>query len=475
MTKAKILTIIGLLLFCVVVFLPPIIHGYVYPNIGDDTSGQLAIFDSMQRGIIRPQLQYLGYAIVGYPLVFVSSLVGVEINILFLWFNYTVLALVGVTLYLVMSKIAGSLTGWLSLLIVLFCTQGLLFQFYFGQIFNLINVGLIFPLLLYSATRYLVDRKRKQLISTLLLVALFSSFHTSGIYLPIIVGTTLLGYMIYCKIHKQKIYRRDVIFGLTIIMVATLVFVLAVFLPTMVQIRQYSGYEDTTSVLIAQLGHSMAVPIGNYMMSIVSVTVLVLSALAIVYAKEGKGNVETQSERVFALVLGSSIMVLGVVTFARLSVDPWRQALDLATIMALFIAFCVGLILRGQKTRAIMLVVVLSVGFGLWHNLPTWFDYNSAMRPVDLEALAYADKFETYSSSGTIAPWIYNRFTDAEWIGNEGDIVLMRNKPMTPRSDEDNIWYQQHGWTPDDSYELTKTFSDGKVAVEIYERKSENR
>ena len=475
MNKSKLLTIVGLLLFCIVVFLPPLIHGYVYPNIGDDTAGHLAVFDSMQRGLVNPQVQYLGYVMVGYPLGFVSSLVGVDIDVLFLWFTYGVLALTGVVIYLVMSKLVGRLTGWLALLIVLFCTQGLLFQFYFGQIFNLINVGLIFPLLLYFTTKYLVDGKRSQLILVFLLVGLFSSFHTSGIYLPAISGVALLGYLIYCRMHKQKIYRRVIVLGSTVIMFGGLIFVVAVLLPTVVLIERYSGYEEPFVILAAQIGRTMAVPIGSYMMSIVSITVLVLSALVIVYVKELKWNLKSQSERIITLILASGIVVLGIVTFSRLSVDPWRQALDLATILALFIAVCVGLILRGQRTRLVMLVVFLSIGFGLWHNLPTWFDYNSAIRPVDLEALAYADNFQTYSSSGTIAPWIYSRFTDAEWVGDEGDIVLERNKPMTPRSDEDNIWYQKHGWVHDSSYELAKVFSDGKVTIEIYERKAEYR
>ena len=204
MTRNKLLTIIGLSLFCAVVFLPPLIHGYVYPNIGDDTAGHLAIFDKMQGGTIRPQMLYLGYVIVGYPLVFVSSLVGADINILFLWFNFVALAGVGLTVYFVISGLVDRLTGWLALLIVLFSAQGILFQFYFGQLFNLINVGIILPLLLLLVVKYLEQGKWYQLILLSLFSGLFGSFHTSGVYLPVIVGFTLVGYVMYCLLRKKR-------------------------------------------------------------------------------------------------------------------------------------------------------------------------------------------------------------------------------------------------------------------------------
>jgi hypothetical protein len=121
------------------------------------------------------------------------------------------------------------------------------------------------------------------------------------------------------------------------------------------------------------------------------------------------------------------------------------------------------------------LVLVLAIGFGLWHNLPTWFDYNSAVRPADREAITYMNTLDIdeYNCSPQVAYWIYDRFVEAKYSVNASGLLIVRSLPMTPRSDPKNKWYGGHGIYPDDGYALLKTFKDGKVTVKVYEKVKE--
>jgi len=465
--KVRILTIVGLAVYGVIILLPPIIHGYVYPNVGDDSGGYLAVFDAMQRGVIKPQVQYAGYILVGYPLVFLSNVTSVDIDVIFLWFNFAVLVVVGLVLYFVMTRLVNRLAGWLALLLVIFCSQGILLQFYYGQIFNIINVGIILPLLILATVRYLQNGKRIHLIYTVLLGLLFAGFHTSGIYLPVFAGVAIIIYVGYGIICKAKIQKRAIALGGVVVISSAVAFVMLVLTPTLGIIARY--YEEPPLMLLSQIGKTLAIPLTNYFLSIVSIAVLVLVGLLIVYRRDIVDNIKLNGNRTLIVLLISMIIVLSIAAFAKLSLDPWRQALDLATVFALFVAVCVATLLNHQRTTLVVISVVLSIGFGLYHNLPAWLGYNSAIYPVDLKALAYVDNYKTYSCSGTIAPHIYNRFTEADWVPENGEVVIVRSKPMTPRSDEDSIWYQNHGWQPDDNYRLAKVFSDDGLSIEIYE------
>lgn len=470
--KKGILTAIGLAVFGVVIVLPPLVHSYVYPNIGDDSAGYLAIFDSMQRGIIKPQVQYLAYWVIGYPLAFLGGVSGIDIDPLFLWFNYAALIGVGITLYFVVSRLVNRLAGWLAVALVLFCAQGVFFQFYYGQVFNLINIGIILPWLVFFAVKYFIEGGKWWLGLAVLFVALYGSFHTSGIYLPVMAAFGLLCYAVYGFVCKRKIERRILHVGGVMVGLGLLSFALLVSIPTLRMMT--INYESPVEAVWEGLRNPMVIPLGNYFMSIVSPSVLVIFALLVIHAKETLKSMNTNIVKLSVAVLVVVAVVLAVSAFGRLSLDPWRQGLDWATIFALLVAVLTGILWKCQKTHLVMVVVLLAVAFGLYHNLPTWFGYNSAMKPVDMRALAYADSFETFSCSGSVAPWIYYRFTKSEWVASGGDIVIMRSKPMTPRSTEDNMWYQYHGWEPDDSYELAKTFTDGSVGIEIYQRKDEH-
>jgi hypothetical protein len=173
-------------------------------------------------------------------------------------------------------------------------------------------------------------------------------------------------------------------------------------------------------------------------------------------------------------LLAISAICLGIVVVFKLSNDPWRQSLDLTTVLALLVSVLVGVIITKAKTQLITIGILILIGIGLVHNIPTWFSYNSAITKVDIAAIKYVNSLDDYhyNCSTTIAPWIYNRFAKQEYTENESDLLIVRNKPMTPRSTEGNIWYIEPSkiYYPDKSYKLRNTFTDGDVTVDIYRK-----
>lgn len=468
LNRHGIITILGLLLFCVLIFLPPVIHGYVYPNIGDDSAVHLKALDLMRVGDMT-KVGYLGIMLVGFPLLWISNLTNIGIDSLYLWFNYVALSLVGITLYFVMSRLVNKQTGWLALVLTLFCTQGILFQFYFGQTFNLINVGIILPWLVFFTAKYLAGKKVYQLVLIVIFAGLFGTFHTSGVYLPFIAGLVVVVYVIYCRVKKRSMRLHGVILGSSIVVFSVIVAVLLDPFALM-------GREGIMAVIASvcnPMAKGMAVPVADYMLGIVSPTVLGMLVFACVFHKDIFKNIQGETKILFLILLCTATLLI-IVTFIRISFDPWRTALDLATILALLASVSVGLFKR-QWNKPVVIVLVLLVCWGLYHNVPTWFGYNSAIRPADKQAIAYANTlgYESYTCSAEVAPWIYSRFMEAEYIKDGSDLLIARSKPMTPRSDVDNIYYEWHGVLPDDSFGLVKIFRDSQIEVYVYERKDE--
>ena len=51
--KGRIVTLILLVVFVLIVILPPIIYGYTYPNLGDDCAEHLRMLDEMVKLAIQ--------------------------------------------------------------------------------------------------------------------------------------------------------------------------------------------------------------------------------------------------------------------------------------------------------------------------------------------------------------------------------------------------------------------------------------
>jgi len=210
-------------------------------------------------------------------------------------------------------------------------------------------------------------------------------------------------------------------------------------------------------------------------MDIISPSVLLIVALIVVFSKDILKDISEEG-KALAFLLSCMAIVLAVSAFAKISLDPFRQALDFATVLALLVAVLVSMVASIPKNKLVSILLVLIIGFGLYHNLPTWFGYNSAIRQADREAIAYVNtlNLDIYNCSAEVAPWIYDRFTEPKYKsppeegGIYAPILIKRDTPMTPRGDPENMWYERHGLEPDDNYVPLKSFSDNKVTITIY-------
>jgi hypothetical protein len=179
-----------LAILCVIIILPPIIYDYIYPTGGDDTAHHLIVMNTITLDKPIPEKHlYDGQWIIGYPLILLREWFNIPLATSFLWFNY--LALMGVVIvsYLVFSGLFNQWSGlFVSVTSFLLSSNILLFQA--GAIFSLINMGILFPTILYLGITGYIKRSWGRIIACVCLLVLFGFFHASGKYLlalPIIL------------------------------------------------------------------------------------------------------------------------------------------------------------------------------------------------------------------------------------------------------------------------------------------------
>lgn len=196
------ITLVVLAVFSLIILLPPIIYGYVYPSAGDDSAehmriiGQIDLSNPFSKSV---HYLYAGQWIVGLPLVAFGKITGLNLPVTFLWFNYLVFIGVVITYYLIFSRLFNQLTGIIAIILGVFLSIANLGLFYAGSIFSIINVEIIMMWLLYFAIMAITKRNGNDAFIGGLLGCLFAWFHPSGYYLPIIV----LG-IVVCSVLWRK-------------------------------------------------------------------------------------------------------------------------------------------------------------------------------------------------------------------------------------------------------------------------------
>ena len=145
----------SLLVFCLVILLPPIIHGYVYPNQGDDSAYHLLYVDKLKSGE-EVKANYPAQEIAGHAIVGISNLTGWTVDKIFLWFNYLVLIGIGISIFVLISYVTDWRGGLIAVPLVMFTSTAILFQFNAGAIFGLITIGILYPLCFTLIIRILV-------------------------------------------------------------------------------------------------------------------------------------------------------------------------------------------------------------------------------------------------------------------------------------------------------------------------------
>jgi hypothetical protein len=415
---------------------------------GDDSGMHMEI---LKNGDLWNQL-YWGYAIIGYPLKWFYDFTLINYNDLFLWFNYLVLIGIGATFYFVLSRLVNYKAGLLSLIIPFFVSLGIWWEFEYGMIFNLINMGIIFPFILYSGIRWITQHKRYHLVCLVLLCILFSLFHSTGIYLaPMII----LLFVFALVFKRQYITKPIAVMGISIIIMNLL--------------TSYMLINQTNLILPKAVSYSISgklFPLSYYIdgASSIGIVMTVLSIYLIYRCKK----INKESKLILYALF--SMIVLLIISTLGFSPSPDRQIFDMAILFGLTTSVCVGIVVNYKRESSYLLLtlVVLGASFNIVH----WFDYQSAVLPIDKQAINYMNSLdvETYTVSSNIAPLIYKQFIKEKYIDGDAEVLIVRNKPMTPCSDIKSIAYVQHGIELSDDYILEKTFEDGNMRIDIYRR-----
>jgi len=475
--KEKAHKVLGPLLiavFVVVIILPLLIYGYVYPTAGDDSAQHLLVIDAVSKGEAVNFL-YWGQAIVAYPIRFLSKWTEVSTDNLFLWFNYLALIAVGITFYFVLSRLVNRWAGLLAVPITIFCTHSILRQFYFGTIFNIINMYVILPLAIFFAIRWFTEYRLYQALVSLLLFVTFSVFHTTALYLLPFIASFFVVIVVYkllkrdrTKLVKTACFGACVI-GLSLVLVRLLPY--SQTLTTQATTRA-AGVVTTTptiaSVPTAIAPTSSAVTLGNFLSYGLGPTTLVILCLSIaaliMYRKK---LMLTRSSKLFIVALACFAIVLLPASFTQLSDYAYRQALDLSSILAIATACLAGVAMTVDKTKLFTSIVIVLVICGSIPHLISWFGYTSAVRPADMQAIEYVNSLngDSYSCSDTIKPAIYDRWLEKTYVAEDGDYVLYRSELMTARAYATPCTDKLEDYN---GLQLMKKFEDGEIEVYVF-------
>jgi hypothetical protein len=146
-------------------------------------------------------------------------------------------------------------------------------------------------------------------------------------------------------------------------------------------------------------------------------------------------------------VLGLILFVLYKIGY-KPALDSGRLWMDGSILIVLCVSGIAGLWLNKKGNTLMSLAVIVFVISLSIPNWLLWFQDNSAVKDADKEAIAYLNSLdgETYTASPQVAQDIYGLFVNKEFLDYLGaDYVVTRTMPMTPRSDPNNLYYENGG------------------------------
>ena len=424
-------------MYSLIIILPTLIHSYIYPTNGTDTAMHLSILKS---GNYWNQLYY-AYAIVGYPLKIFGNW-----NVAFFWFNIVALVLVGYSVYFVLSRLVNWKAGLLGIGLLLLI-GGIWSEYQFGEIFNVINIGIILIWLLYFAVQWYRQRRLYQFVTTILLAILFGIFHSSGVYLLPLSCALLTVYLGYHLCKKYKVECSVLGLLLTIVGVSALTtFIIAV----------------RTLHISSSEGWLSRIPLLPWTVMLTVVSPITIVVLAFLLLSRFRINV--------LLVILYTLAVILLVLALGVSPYPDRTYYDLVTVVGLIVACLLGMALERKKDTLNYMMVGL-IGFGILIGLPNWVAYHSSIELPDKQAIEYLNTLNvsTFSCNSNVNQDIYGNYIKEKYVVNDGDVIIERSREMGTQA----VYHIVSLADSMDGYELINIFKKGQVEVEIFQRLGE--
>jgi len=458
--KRNLIVISCFIIFIAIILFPPIVYHYIYPNINDDTA---TLFGSL----ISHNYPYTGFVYIGVPLLWLAKLIHVSSFHVWMWFNLVALIPCGVALYFIGTKLFNWKIGLMMLFVPIFVSGGILEYQYMGIIFSLIEVVILIPLLIYCATKYLLEKRVYQLVILIILAIFTSTFHTSGLYVPLIAGVALVSYIVYkiARHESSKYYLKVALIAIGIVAVS-IVGMALISDKTLQFVNQLSNSLFNGQSIVTRQ-YSMQFGLWLSFVAIPIVLIIIVSVFAIIREKVKLTN----PVKIYLYILSCWLFVLAVLGFGKISTDPIRAELDASVVIGLIATILIGVVFTQVKDKAMIYALSFIVVLGIAIQFNLWFRNNSAIKESDRQAIAYLNTLDytNYNCTSNVPYWVYNQLIKEKYSPTDMDLIITRNKPMTPRSDITVPEYIPHDYSVT-SQVLVKSFINNGVEVDIYEK-----
>lgn len=480
----------GALLFLVVVslilILPPIIHQYPYPNFSDDTPCYLQVVEKVADGDLTQQDSYIFFeqhslgSFWSYHYRYAApATVGLIARMLnsdpywtFYAFHYLSLILIAGCLYLFCFRVFNKTAGILSLFFVLLSTPSLLRFFLFGSVFNLVNL-LVFGLMGSLALIYFIKTKRLYYaVCSLALFGVSVLYHSStGIEIFASVGFFLACYLAYKAFRKQ--WKDFKAVGLYTTAFCAINGLLLYFLAPE-SLRLVTNVFNGTSVSSLAATQS-PFNLYNFVVMDTNYPLLLIGLIATGYVIINR-RILSQVNQLGIWLTGAFILVIGT-TMVMGSAEPSRSGQDMSIYLAIvltgFISIALYSLKHKIKSSKDKWIGVLLIGCMTIPCMTGWFSYNSAIHPIDKEAIAFINSTNgSYSVSTQIQYRIYELFIDNELEDEGGDYIIYRNTAMTSERRIGELYCQVIGNESVEEYydglPIAAEFSEGDIEITIY-------
>ena len=146
------------------------------------------------------------------------------INTIYLWFNFAALFGAVLSVYHVTKRLVNGLAAWLVIPMLFLVATGILGLFKYGVIFSIINMYIIFPFTVLFMVYWLTGKGNRYGVLGFIALGVFSVFHATGMYLPVILVVSLVGYVAISVYRRQWWQKKKmaILFGVSIIGAAAL-------------------------------------------------------------------------------------------------------------------------------------------------------------------------------------------------------------------------------------------------------------
>ena len=371
--------VVVLCVIAIVLLFPAIVHNNNREplTVGDFKNDVIRAEQTQVGGDVHdPSNHYLGRTIMAYTVGGISTVTGISCKDIQLWIDCLILVGAFLSIYVVVGKLFGSISGLITGLISFFTVRSLLILFVNGDVWNIIEVCIVLIPLLYFTVKWLIGRKLKDLIPMLVLVCVFSSIHPMALLLVYVYGLFFSVYCVY--LIKRKEYELLISTIIIYVVIAIINLLLSMlFINGALELHK----ETITGLIPDSILHN---PIARYasktpldFLTVVSeyitfpmIGVLVITIYAWIREKLWFDNIK---QVLFIGAIGCFVLAFMFGALSKFNLEPLRHAMDAGTFIAIGTGCMLEKIFTKRKMFAYTIVIICAIAVGIAPTIMQWF------------------------------------------------------------------------------------------------------